>query len=109
MHRVILSDTQINLIVFVFKTGILRTGQKEKCVGEATLSRKVILTLNYPIEHGDVTNWDDMVHIWHYIFYNVLQVALELHPVLLTEAPLNPQANREKLTEVREIVFSSPS
>ncbi|KAJ8519079.1 hypothetical protein ONZ45_g3899 [Pleurotus djamor] len=75
-------------------------GMYRNYVGDEAQSKRGILSLRYPIEHGVVTNWGDMEQIWRHAIENELQVDAESYPVLLTEAPLNPKGNREKMAEV---------
>ena len=49
-----------------------------------------MLELEYPFVHGTVTNWDDLVQVWHHTFYNDLRISPDEHPVVLTEASMNP-------------------
>jgi len=83
--------------------------QKYAYFGDEALHKRGILIVKYHIEHGMVKHWDHMEKIWHHIFYNELRVAPEEHPVLLTEVPLIPKVNREKMTEIMFEKFSVPS
>ncbi|KAK4722192.1 hypothetical protein R3W88_012425 [Solanum pinnatisectum] len=76
---------------------------------DEALHKRGILIVKYPIEHSMVKHWDHMEKIWHHIFYNELHIALEKHPVLLVEVPLNPKVNWEKMTEIMFEKFNVPS
>ncbi|XP_068147042.1 actin-like protein 53D [Drosophila tropicalis] len=87
---------------------LLESRLEDSIIGEAASSKRGMLTLKYPIEHGIVTNWDDMEKIWNHTF-DLLRVESHLNPVLLTEAPLNPKKNREKMTEIMFETFQVPA
>ncbi len=89
-------------VVFTSVVGVSKTDPNQVFFGEEAQAKanRGVLTLKYPIEHGIVTNWDDMEKIWHHTFYTALNVTPETLPVLLTERAMNPKANRERLTQI---------
>ena len=45
-------------------------------------------------------NWDDMAHLWDYTFDEKMKISTVGRKILLTEPPMNPLKNREKMCEV---------
>lgn len=78
-------------------------------IGRKAQELRGLLKIKYPIEHGIVTDWDDMERIWKYIYEEELKTASEEHPVLLTEAPLNPRNNRELAAQMLFETFNVPA
>jgi actin-related protein len=87
---------------------MMGSAKKDHYIGDDAQARRGVLTIRYPIEHGIVTNWDDMEKIWHHTFFNEMRVAPEEHSIMLTEAPMNPKQNREKMTQIMFETFNVP-
>nr|CAD1836605.1 unnamed protein product [Ananas comosus var. bracteatus] len=68
-------------------------------VGAACAELRHQLDISYPVNNGIVQNWDDMGHVWDHAFYSELKVDPTECKILLTDPPLNPVKNREKMVE----------
>ncbi|XP_044009682.1 actin-related protein 2 isoform X3 [Aphidius gifuensis] len=70
-------------------------------IGDEASKLRSLLEINYPMQNGIVRNWEDMCHVWDYTFG---KEKLDINPkeckILLTEPPMNPTTNREKMIEV---------
>ena len=67
--------------------------------GAAADAQLGLLRLSYPVERGAVRDWGEMETVWRHVYDSVLRSAPTAQPLLMTEAPLNPQRNRERLAE----------
>lgn len=73
---------------------------KEFFIGAEAFSKSDFLNLRSPLENGSITSWEDMDKMWHHTFYNELIVNPEEHSVILTEKPLIPRVNQEKIIQI---------
>ncbi|KAF5547162.1 actin [Fusarium mexicanum] len=76
---------------------------------KASTELRGLLKIRYPLEHGIVTDWDDMERIWEYVYGEGLKTLSEEHPVLLTEPPLNPRNNRDTAAQILFETFNVPA
>lgn len=73
---------------------------KDIMMGDEAAAARTMLQISYPMENGIITKWEDMLHLWDYTFAEKLQVDTTGRKILLTEPPMNPLSNREKMCEV---------
>lgn len=70
-------------------------------VGDEASQLRAMLEVSYPMENGIVRNWEDMCNVWDYTFGpKKMNIDPTNTKILLTEPPMNPLKNREKMIEV---------
>jgi actin-related protein 2 len=75
-------------------------------VGDEASQLRSMLEVTYPMENGIVRSWEDMLHLYNYTFGpEKLNIDPRECKILLTEPPMNPTWNREKMVEVRFILL----
>ncbi|EGG22598.1 actin related protein 2 [Cavenderia fasciculata] len=74
---------------------------KDIMVGDEAAKLRSNLQITYPLENGIIRNWEDIQHVWDYAFKEKLKVQDTRDcKILLTEPPMNPLTNRQKMVEV---------
>ena len=77
-------------------------------VGDDALAQINSQTIKWPISNGIVNDWTSMEKFWQKTLLSLLRVEPEEHFFLLTEPPLNPAENRERVGEIMFETFNVP-
>lgn len=105
-------DTHANTLVDAHTpTSLLRASPQLRnyVVGDALHALSGVLSLHSPLDRGIVTDWAAAEQLWRHVTHDTLSVAPGEHPYLITEAPLNPRVNREKLAQFFFESLSAPA
>lgn len=89
----------------IFPTVIGRP-KKDVYVGSELLTDNFLLDLDFPIQHGVITNWENMEIIYNHAFYKELRIEPSEYTIFVTESSNNTQPNREKLMEIMFETFN---
>ncbi len=89
--------------------GMPGMGKDGVCVGDEAQAKRGVLTLTHPTERGVVKSWEDMERVWSHALHTQLRACPSAQPVLLTEPPMNPTANRERVVQSMFEKFGVPA
>jgi len=77
-------------------------------VGDEAKRKKGILTLQYPVDHGMIVDFNNMEAIWQHTFMNEMRIDPTEHPILLVEPVQTPAENSERCAEIMFEKFQFP-
>ena len=69
-------------------------------IGNDAFRNQLSHNLSFPVREGQVNNWDEIERYWQRSIYSLMRVEPQEHNFLLTEPPMNPPENREKMAEI---------
>ncbi|GKY91535.1 hypothetical protein MPSEU_000126900 [Mayamaea pseudoterrestris] len=81
-------------------------------VGQKLDEHRGAFLLEYPMDKGAVldSGWDAMEALWEHVYSkHCLNAKQEEHPILMTEAPLNPRRNRDRTAEIMFETIRAPA
>ena len=74
---------------------------KEIMIGDEVIPYRSLLELSYPIDEGIIRNPEDLFKLWEYALTQKLKIEDPSETkILVTEAPLNPLANKKTICEI---------
>ena len=88
---------------------VVGAGRGGLYVGAEAMAKQSLLKMSYPVQHGIIVSWDDVVTLLRHTFQNELRADPSECDVLIAEPPLNPRTNREKLVQVLFDTFRVPA
>ena len=83
-----------------YSSGRVGFDKRKFFVGSEAASISGVLNINNPISEGVINNWDDIEKMLGFIFSSELKVDPSEYNILLTETPMNPKENKEKLAQI---------
>jgi len=73
---------------------------KDVLVGHEAQNKRGILKLKHPVENGIVNDFEGLEHLVRHTLYHEMRVDPTEINALVTEAPLNPKSNRERMGQL---------
>lgn len=83
--------------------------RKKYFVGPSAQIFREQLEIEYPVQHGLVTDWGAVEAMWDLALRKHLRIPTNEHPLLLSESPYNTYDRRERLAQLAFETFDAPA
>ena len=70
-------------------------------VGDDAMKMRGVLKVSYPIQRGDIMDWEAFYEILNHIFYNLLRIEhLSHYPIIYAEHPFVPKETKQYISRL---------